>query len=148
MLAERAAAVSARPPYQAQFLMTAFARWFHFPLLEKELTEEAARRRTYSMRVVYGVLLFLIVGVGESQFFNGAPEDPLRVLGEGDQLFRTLIETQFAGIFLFLPALMCGRITHEKERDSLALLLLTDLRPWQIVLQKYLAGLVPMITFT
>lgn len=127
--------------------MTALARWFHLPLLGKELTEEAARRRTYWTRVAYGTLLFLIVGVGEGEFFKGTPNDPLRVLGKGGQLFETLIEMQFAGIFLFLPALMCGRITHEKERDSLVLLLLTELRPWQIVLQKYLAGLVPMITF-
>lgn len=127
--------------------MTALARCFHLPLLGKELIEEAARRRTYWTRVVYGALLFLIIGVGEGQFFSGAPNDPLRVLGQGRQLFETLIEMQFAGIFLFLPALMCGRITHEKERDSLVLLLLTELRPWQIILQKYLAGLVPMITF-
>jgi ABC-type transport system involved in multi-copper enzyme maturation permease subunit len=43
--------------------------------------------------------------------------------------------------------MMCGRITEEKERDSLVLLFLTDLRPWSILLQKYLGGLVPMLSF-
>ena len=62
---------------------------------------------------------------------------PLQAMGAGRQLFEQLCMLQAGGIALFLPALMCGRIAQEKERDSLVLLLLTELRPWQIVLQKY-----------
>jgi ABC-type transport system involved in multi-copper enzyme maturation permease subunit len=42
--------------------------------------------------------------------------------------------------------MLCGVVTHEKERDSLALLLLTRMKPWQIVIQKYLGGLIPALT--
>ena len=54
---------------------------------------------------------------------------------------------QFGAVFAFLPAMMSGVLTYEKERDSLALLFLTDLRPWEIILQKYLGRLIPMLTF-
>jgi len=127
--------------------MSPLARLFHLPLFAKELTEAAARRRTYWMRVVYGSLLFIFLGMLHGNFFRSRETNPLSVLGEGRGLFETLIEFQFFGIALFLPALMCGRITEEKERDSLVLLLLTELTPRSIVRQKYFAGLVPMITF-
>ena len=133
------------PPENGQ-LVNAFARLFHMPLLAKELTESAARPRTYWLRVVYGLLLFLIIGLGHGQFFR-ADSNPLSVLGEGRELFETLVYLQFVGIALFLPGLVAGRITQEKERDSLVLLLLTALTPRGIVLQKYLAGLVPMFSF-
>jgi hypothetical protein len=41
---------------------------------------------------------------------------------------------------------MCGAITSEKERESMGLLLLTELRPRHILLQKYLGRLIPMFT--
>ena len=98
------------------------------------------------MRVAYGGLLYCVVVLPQLEFFKSSG-NPRGVLGEGRELFDALVGFQFAGIFLFLPALMSGRITMEKERESLALLLLTELSPAQIVLQKYFAGLVPMLTF-
>jgi VIT1/CCC1 family predicted Fe2+/Mn2+ transporter len=49
-------------------------------------------------------------------------------------------------IFLFLPPLMGGAIAQEKERDTLGLLFLTDLTPWELILQKYIGRLIPMLT--
>jgi ABC-type transport system involved in multi-copper enzyme maturation permease subunit len=121
------------------------------PLLGKELTETAARRRTYILRVVYALLLFLIFWFTVPSRMVSGDEDgsylPYRLLGFGRQLFEQLTIIQIFGVLLFQPALMCGRITQEKERDSLVLLFLTKLRPWEIVLQKYLGGLVPMLSF-
>jgi ABC-type transport system involved in multi-copper enzyme maturation permease subunit len=121
------------------------------PLLGKELTETAARRRTYILRVVYAVLLFLIFWftMPRGMFYgsNGGANLGYRLLGFGRQLFEQLTIIQVFGVLLFQPALMCARITQEKERDSLVLLFLTKLRPWEIVLQKYLGGLIPMLSF-
>jgi ABC-type transport system involved in multi-copper enzyme maturation permease subunit len=127
--------------------MNAFTRLGHLPLLVKELIEQAARPRTYAARVAYGALLFLIVVLPQAHFFEASSGNIANVLGAGRDLFEALVAVQFVGILLFLPALMCGRITQEKERDSLVLLLLTELSPAQIVLQKYFAGLLPMLTF-
>jgi ABC-type transport system involved in multi-copper enzyme maturation permease subunit len=119
-----------------------------FPLLTKELLETSARRRTYILRVIYAVALYAVfVLLLPRQTWSNIRQSSFELLGSGRQMFETLIILQYFGTVLFLPALMCGRITQEKERDSLVLLFLTELRPWSIVLQKYLGGLVLMLSF-
>lgn len=123
------------------------ARNLDLPLLAKELIEQAARKRTYVIRVAYASLLFF---VGCLFFFNelqAAATSPLAVLGRGKEMFATLVFTQFAGVYLFMPAITCGVLTQEKERDSLQLLLITRLGPWTILFEKLLGRLVPMLGF-
>ena len=118
-----------------------------FPLLAKELTELAARRRTYLTRVVYALLLFgFFVALNEATL-RRASLNPLSAMGSGMEMFKVLIVLQLAGICLFLPAFTAGLITQEKERDSLVLLFLTELSPWQILLQKLGSGLVSIFSF-
>ena len=134
-------------------LLQTLQRHFSFPLLLKELTEAANRRRTYVLRIVYAVLLY---GVFALVVPKEAWEEAERILqhpdvrttfGQGRVVLQILFLLQCGGVVLFLPALMCGRITQEKERDSLVLLLLTDLRPWKIILEKYFSGLTVMLSF-
>ena len=42
--------------------------------------------------------------------------------------------------------MMASAISQEKERDTLGLLFLTDLTPWELTLQKYIGRLIPMLT--
>jgi ABC-type transport system involved in multi-copper enzyme maturation permease subunit len=125
-----------------------FAKHFSLPLLAKELVEQSARKRTYVIRTVYAVLLFLSAGLmfyDTLARFRGG--NPFQVLGQGREMFDILIALQFAGVYLFMPAITCGVLTQEKERDSLALLFLTRLGPWTILFEKLLSRLVPMGTF-
>ncbi len=118
-----------------------------FPLLRRELTEQAARPRTYLLRVLYALGLFasfFVYWEGEAASHTA---NPMAMLGQGRQLFEFLVYVQFAGIIIFLPVLMAGALTYEKERNTLGLLFLTDLRPGEIVLEKYAGRLVPMFTF-
>ena len=117
------------------------------PLLTKELTEIAARRRTYVTRVVYALLLCGIFGAVTFSALQRAYSSPMFAMGMGREMFLILTMLQIAGIYLFLPAMACGLITQEKERDSLVLLFLTELGPWQILLQKYATGLVAIFSF-
>lgn len=117
------------------------------PLLAKELTEQSARRRTYVIRVVYAVALY---GFTLWAFWNQLGSwnsNSFSILGRGRELFESMAWLQFAGLYLFLPAMTCGVLTSEKERDTLALLLLTKLGPWTIVFEKLLGRLVPMASF-
>ena len=41
---------------------------------------------------------------------------------------------------------MAGALAQEKERETLGLLFLTDLTPWELILQKYIGRLIPMLT--
>ena len=66
----------------------------------------------------------------------------LASLGSGQEVFNCLWAIQVAGILLFLPALTCGAIAHEKERNTLSILLTTRLGAATIVLEKFLSRLV------
>ena len=117
------------------------------PLLTKELAEQAARRRTYVVRVIYAALLFLVFALILHDRLRHAGTDPFYMFGYGRHLFEAIVFLQFIGICAFLPAMMSGVITYEKERQSLALLLMTDLGPWEILFQKYFGRLIPMFSF-
>ncbi|MBC8117051.1 MAG: hypothetical protein H7062_21865 [Candidatus Saccharimonas sp.] len=117
------------------------------PLLAKELTEQSARRRTYIIRVVYAAALY---GFTLWTFWNQLgswSSNSFAMIGKGRELFQALAWLQFAGLYLFLPAMTCGVLTSEKERETLALLLLTKLGPWTIVFEKLFGRLVPMASF-
>jgi ABC-type transport system involved in multi-copper enzyme maturation permease subunit len=118
-----------------------------FPLLRKDLTEIAQRRRTYVVRVLYALLLFGCFMLFFGAELSRSQRQVASVLGSGRQVFEFLLVAQFTGIFAFLPAMMSGVLTYEKERRSMALLLLTDLRPAEILIEKYLGRLVPMFAF-
>ena len=125
--------------------MIRMARLCKLPLLAKELTEQAARKRTYQVRFVYTTLLF----VATCLLFYGnlSSEGTTSVLGRGRPMFNQLVILQFWGIYLLLPATVCGVISSEKEKESLSLLMLTTLTPWQIIVQKLFGQLIPMFTY-
>ena len=115
--------------------------------MAKELIEQSARRRTYIIRVVYAAALY---GFTLWTFWNQLgswSSNSFAMIGKGRELFEALAYLQFAGLYLFLPAMTCGVLTSEKERDTLALLLLTKLGPWTIVFEKLFGRLVPMASF-
>ena len=98
------------------------------------------------MRCAYAAWLFIafcVVFYGEAREVRSGFE----LLGRGRGMFVALVYIQFVGVLAFLPATMSGVITQEKEQRSLELLLLTDLRPSEILLQKYLGHLIPIFTF-
>ncbi|MCY2963560.1 MAG: hypothetical protein NT069_07910, partial [Planctomycetota bacterium] len=88
------------------------------PLLAKELIEQAARKRTYFVRVFYAVLLqFFGLLMFAERFSNTS--NAWGILGHGRELFAFLTGLQFAGVYFFMPALVCGVITSEKERATM-----------------------------
>ncbi len=120
---------------------------FSLPLLAKELIEQAARKRTYVIRVLYAVLLFFASVMFFHDTLQVSSASPLAVLGRGKDMFVVLVALQFAGVYFFMPAMTCSVVTHEKERASLQLLFLTRLGPWTILFEKLLSRLIPMFGF-
>jgi ABC-type transport system involved in multi-copper enzyme maturation permease subunit len=127
--------------------MTQWSANFGLPLLEKELIEQAARKRTYVVRVLYASLLFFVAYLMFYETLRAGAVSPLAALGRGRQMFDILVGLQFGGIYLFMPAITCSVIAHEKERASLQLLFLTRLGPWTILFEKLLSRLIPMTGF-
>lgn len=115
------------------------------PLLAKELTELAARRRTFNVRVLYALLLFtFVMFILYMQFFARGASSPLIILGMGSQMLAFTVSIQAFGIYLFLPMLATGAIANEKENETFSLLLLTKLSPWTIIFEKLASRLVSM----
>src|SRR5258708_512368 len=120
---------------------------FGLPLLAKELIEQAARKRTYVVRVLYAALLFIAAYLFFYDTLRIGKASPLAVLGRGQNMFSALVALQFAGVYFFMPALTCAVLTHEKETASLQLLFLTRLGPWTILFEKLVSRLIPMFGF-
>ena len=127
--------------------MSGFPTQFGLPLLTKELIEQSARKRTYILRVIYAVALYGTTLWVFYQQLGSLNASGLSILGQGRPLFISLAWFEFAGIYVFLPAMTCSVLTAEKERDTLGLLLLTKLGPWTIVFEKLFSRLVPMASF-
>lgn len=122
------------------------SRWqWGLPLFTKELQELAARRRTYVMRVAFVTLLCYFTVATLAQALQNS--NPLSALGQGLPVLTSLTHWEFVGIYLFLPAMTCGVFTTEKERNTLALLFLTRLGPWTLIIEKLLSRLFPMLMF-
>lgn len=124
------------------FLRRAFA----FPLLAKDLTERAAQRRTYVLRVAFGLLFALLFRALFTAQEHRIESGISGILGSGAMIFYLLKTLLVWAILLFQPVLMAGVLTHEKERETLPLLLLADMKPWRLLLQKFIGGLLPMFT--
>ncbi|MCK5802593.1 MAG: hypothetical protein KAI66_07160 [Lentisphaeria bacterium] len=120
-----------------------------FPLLRKELTETATRRRTYVWRVLcvcalYGATGYLFATeVSRHLSRNGSV---LALLGKGRDLFHLSVIALTCAVALFQPALAAGSFTREKERGTMTALLLTDIRPFEMLIEKYVASLIPMLS--
>ncbi len=110
-----------------------------WPLLRKDLTEMAAQPRAYWLRmlcvaVLYTLFLFLLPG-DHSYYYGSSP---------GDRMFRALNFQLAICLTVCAPAAVASAISGEKERNAFGLLLVTDLRPRELLLQKYLGRLVPV----
>ncbi len=129
------------------------------PLLRRELIELSNRRRTYIVRFVGAIVVLSVVMVlfqrqvsmiGAGAFLrpgSGMPYNPNRFFGSGGVIFQSIVPMLFHAVQLLMPALICGSITLEKERNTLGTLFVTRLSPMTIVLEKLGSRLVPMFTF-
>ena len=116
------------------------------PILRKDPLEMAVQRRTYLIRFGYALGLFVLAC---SLFYAniGLSAGAGQTLGRGADHFANLMTFQLAALRLLVPILTAGALTAEKERETLALLLLTTLTPRQIVLQKFASRMTPILSF-
>ena len=120
---------------------------YSLPLLTKELIEQASNKRTYILRVVYAAVLYGAALWQYSDISNGGEAAGLVNLGKGRAFFQMLVTVQSFAIMFLLPAITCGALTVEKEKDTLALLLLTKLSSWTIVFEKLVSRVLAMGTY-
>lgn len=107
------------------------------PLTWKELAEQAARRRTYVLRVLVG-LAFAFFGFVTLWKWQ---HDDQQLLGQGMRIFEVLANLLAWLPVVVAPAITAGAIAAEREEGSLPLLQMTRLGPAAIVLEKWLSRL-------
>jgi ABC-type Na+ efflux pump permease subunit len=112
------------------------------PLLEREITVAAHRRRVAIMQLL-ALLITGAVGV-VTAYAKGAFGDAYRQ--DADPFGRAVVSAVLGALCLVLsfwgPSLTATAVTEERERRTLDLLLCTRLRPVDIVLGKFLGALV------
>jgi ABC-type transport system involved in multi-copper enzyme maturation permease subunit len=112
------------------------------PIFARELLTLPRRSRHYVLRTVYvGVLWVLGLTIWQAT----VGWDQTATLGDlarfGLLQFQVLIYVQLTLVFFFAALAGASAITQEKDRRTFVLLLLTDLRNYEIVLGKLLGSL-------
>ena len=118
-----------------------------FPLLRRELTQSAGRRRTWVLRGVVSLVLVSVMlswygGVLSRSTVTGA--GTLGFLGAGAELLAGLVVFDLWAMLLLLPALTCSAISAGGEKKTLGVVLVSRMTPAGIVFEKFLARLIPM----
>ena len=104
--------------------------------------------KTSSRTVKTAVIILLFNGVLAAVAFLNlySMVESLRYTGEVQfssmlELYMLIAEFEFAMLLLVMPALTSGSISGERERQTLDLLLSTNMRPRQIIIGKLLSAL-------
>jgi ABC-type transport system involved in multi-copper enzyme maturation permease subunit len=105
-----------------------------FPIVLREFSVAARRKRTFVIRGAFAGLLALVTLV-----FLLMQALPFRSNAAGYYFLITLSWQVFALLFILLPALTCGCITDEKKDGTLGLLFLTNLNSGDVVLGKFVS---------
>lgn len=113
------------------------------PILERELK---ARMRTWKTPILLLIYLFFI-GLFVAFFFIINEESNRYGLGgtfnpnTAINIFNLILISQFVLLMLVLPIFTATSISGERERQTLDLLLCTDLSPWKIIFGKITSAL-------
>lgn len=84
------------------------------------------------------VALFFVVNEQRSQYmYGGGSFNPSIAV----QIYNLIVIGQFVVLMLILPAFSATTISGERERQTLDLMLCTDLSPWKIIFGKIMASL-------
>lgn len=111
------------------------------PLFFWEIIREARKGRGYIPRLLYtaGLLLILYMLVGGGTI-------TLRSASRfGDYAFYYYLMFQYLAVFILTPLYVAGTIIEERQQGTLALLLTTNLTPWELIVGKMMGRLVPIL---
>ena len=115
------------------------------PIFMRELTTVPRRKGHFGSRVAL-LALFTILGVTTWQATVGF--DRFATLGEtarfGSLLFQLTVAVQMVLLVFFAALSAASAVSQEKDRRTFVLLLITDMRDYEIVLGKLVGALLPI----
>ncbi|MBC7960590.1 MAG: ABC transporter permease subunit, partial [Vallitaleaceae bacterium] len=114
------------------------------PILERELK---TRMRTWRTPIILMIYL-LVLGLVVTLFFVVTRQQSMYMYGGGGfdpslavKIYNLIVIGQFVVLMMILPAFSATAISGERERQTLELMLCTDLSPWKIIFGKIMASL-------
>lgn len=107
------------------------------PVIERELRVAARQRATYLSRLWPGLVFTIIT----STYLLAATSSWSPLQQQGQFLFAMLNVVLYCLVWLIVPLATADCLSREKREDTLGLLLLTPLRPFDLVLAKLFGGL-------
>lgn len=115
------------------------------PIFSREVLTSPRQATYFILRAGY-VLALLVLMYTASQATFGWQQ--VTSLGEtarfGSLLFQLFSMVQLALVLFFAPLFAASRVAQEKDRQTLVLLLMTDLKDRELVFGKLLASLLPV----
>lgn len=111
--------------------------FFTNPLVVKEMRERFRNKKTIWMLAAYLFIMgSILLGFMYISQMNG-----IVYQGENREVFMMIAVIQYAMICFIAPALSAGAISGERERQTLNILLATQLSPRKIIVSKLLTSL-------
>jgi hypothetical protein len=117
------------------------------PLFSREALTAPRQLRHYLLRAGYVAGLFVLMYTAGQVTFGW---QPVRTIGAtarfGEFVFQVFSVVQLSLVIAYSLLAAAGNVAQEKDRRTLVLLLMTDLRDRELVLGKLLASLLPVFT--
>ena len=115
------------------------------PIFSREVLTAPRQPRHFILRAGYVFALFVLMYTAGQATFGW---QQVSSIGEtarfGTLLFQLFAMVQLALVLFFAPLFSASRVAQEKDRQTLVLLLMTDLRDRELVMGKLLASLLPV----
>ncbi len=111
--------------------------FFTNPLIVKEMRERFRTKKTFWILALY----LFVMGAILLGFMYIRQMDRSVMPGENRELFILIAVIQYGMICFIAPALSAGAISGERERQTLNILLTTQLTAWRIITSKLFTSL-------
>lgn len=105
------------------------------PIIEREIRTRMRTVKTSVFLTVYLLIMSLIVWIFFSS--NNSAFNPKVAV----DIYRVVATAQYVILLMILPAISAVTISGERERQTLELMLCTDISPWKIIFGKIFSSM-------
>jgi hypothetical protein len=117
------------------------------PIFSREVLTAPRQVQHFVLRAGYVLALFVLMYTASQATFGWQQVSSLGDTARfGGLVFQLFSIVQLALVLFFAPLFAASRVAQEKDRQTLVLLLMTDLGDRELVIGKLLASLLPVAT--